>query len=73
MVNKDALNAPSQGAATPCTQPATQVCLPCNDHAQLATPTSHRSVCRPRADHAQPAADKAPTSVTEYFVKLIVV
>jgi len=52
-------------------KPATQVCFPCNDHAQPATPTSHRSVCRPREDHAQPVADKAPTSVTEFLVKLI--
>ena len=47
-------NAPSQGAPTRCAKPATQVFLPCNDHAQSA-------------------ADKAPTTVTEYLVKLIVV
>jgi len=29
---------------TRCAQPAPQVCLPCNDHTQSATPTSHRSV-----------------------------
>jgi len=50
------LERPSRGAPTSptrCAQPTTQVCLPCNDH-------------------AQPAADKAPTSVTEFLVKLIV-
>jgi len=56
-----------RGAPTRCAQPFTQACLPCNDHAQPATPTSHHSVCQPRADHAQPAADKAPTSVTEFL------
>ena len=42
-----------------CTQPATQVCLPCKDHAQPAMPTSHRSVCR-QAQTTLPAAAKAP-------------
>jgi len=42
-----------------------QVCFPCNDEDQPATPTWHGSVCWPCWAHAQPAADKAPTSVTD--------
>ena len=54
----------SRGAPTRCAQPATQDFLPCNDHAQPATPTSRHSMCRPCADYAHPAAAMAPTSVT---------
>jgi len=43
------LGVPNRGAPTRCARPVTQDCLPCNDHAQPATPTSHRSVY----DHAQ--------------------
>jgi len=42
----------SQCAPTRCAQPATQASLPCNDHAQPATPTEN-SVQWPRpASHA---------------------
>jgi len=37
------------------------------------TPSLPLRSAMPCNDHAQPAADKAPTSVTEYLVKLIVV
>jgi len=40
----------SRGSPTRCAQPATQVCLPCNDHAQPAS-----AIRRPY---------KAPTSIT---------
>jgi len=40
------VNGPQSTRTARCTQPATQVCLQCKDHAQPATPTSHRSLCR---------------------------